>query len=651
MGVHEQSGFPSILGRLVLEMFAFQRCLTMLGAYADGMSTCAAILAGGCFATDALFVVLMPVCDALLESTPQASLCLYVDDLSLHAVAHEADLPAIITHITKEAIDRLEDGLGLRVSRGTGKDKRGKYNTGGKTKATASTRQLQKRIAPGMAQLGIATAHTVPHLGVDYAPARKPFRQKQKGRWTIIQKTQHAIYRALGIKAGLHVFRTGGVPALTHGASVYGVPSHQIRATQQHAADISGIKWGRSVSARLQVTHTDPASKFLLPSLQNWAGAVWESDPPVEVMEAAWRIGSRTVLAKQDPAAASTGPASAYLAVLFRVGWRAPAWHSVCTRMGYVLDLRLECPHTVTKYYMDDLRWVIAASSSVAVDFLAMHRGRATADGRRPDERDRSDRLADWPSAELNAVALPRQSRYPADPPPVPWFAPAAAAVAARGASALSSAGRALAVSLVEGGWWSPAAKKQAAMIEDDVCVACGHRPCDHRHLTIECPSLARAKAAFPQGQELFAHAANNLNDPLCVRGVPKQPALPDPPPEVERVERRTAPDDEPLVFTGHAFPDGAVSSAGPKAVWRGGWAAVSADRWGSTRFAIYGACAERYPTSFRSELSGALRILSLAIPPLIVWSDNAQVVRGFQRGRAWCTSASREGADLCRSY
>ncbi len=75
----------------------------------------------------------------------------------------------------------------------------------------------------------------------------------------------------------------------------------------------------------------------------------------------------------------------------------------------------------------------------------------------------------------------------------------------------------------------------------------------------------------------------------------------------------------------------------------------MSTDRWGNTLFAIYGTCAERYPTSFRAELSAALRILSVAMPPLIVWSDNAEVVKGFQRGRAWCTSAGREGADLWR--
>ncbi len=233
------TGFPAVMARMILEAFSFARCVTMLGAYADVVYTCSAILAGGCYATDALFVVLMDVCDTLLLCNPGASLCLYVDDLSLHAVAPESTLAAVIVNVTREAVTLLEQGLGLRVSRGPGRTREGKLRTGGKTKATASSIRMLKRIAPGMALMGIETVHTVGHLGVDYAPARPPQRHKQRNRWHVLAKRKGR-YKTLGLKAGLHVFKTGGVPSLTHGVTVYAVRSTQTKEAQRHVAETSG---------------------------------------------------------------------------------------------------------------------------------------------------------------------------------------------------------------------------------------------------------------------------------------------------------------------------------------------------------------------------------------------------------------------------
>ena len=59
----------------------------MGGAVAQPVFTLSAILAGSSFATDALFIVLVFVCDELVIEHPQTDLCLFVDDLTLHTVA------------------------------------------------------------------------------------------------------------------------------------------------------------------------------------------------------------------------------------------------------------------------------------------------------------------------------------------------------------------------------------------------------------------------------------------------------------------------------------------------------------------------------------------------------------------------------------
>ena len=61
-------GFPPVILRLVLEAFAFARRLVFNGALSEATVTLSAILAGGSFATDALFIVLVGPCDALLRA-------------------------------------------------------------------------------------------------------------------------------------------------------------------------------------------------------------------------------------------------------------------------------------------------------------------------------------------------------------------------------------------------------------------------------------------------------------------------------------------------------------------------------------------------------------------------------------------------------
>ena len=83
-------GFPPVILRLVLEAFAFARRLVINTALSEATVTLSAILAGGSFATDALFIVLVGPCDALLRAhQPRRALRLFVDDLTIDAVGTE----------------------------------------------------------------------------------------------------------------------------------------------------------------------------------------------------------------------------------------------------------------------------------------------------------------------------------------------------------------------------------------------------------------------------------------------------------------------------------------------------------------------------------------------------------------------------------
>ena len=101
--------------------------------------------------------------------------------------------------------------------------------------------------------------------------------------------------------------------------------------------------------------------------------------------------------------------------------------------------------------------------------------------------------------------------------------------------------------------------------------------------------------------------------------------------------------------FTGHGFTDGALKGGGPGMARRAGWAAILADEEGQIVAGIYGPCAETFPSSQRAELTAVIRMLELALPPLVIWVDNQGVVDCWHNGEEWCCASSRPTADLWR--
>ncbi len=610
------------------------------------------MLAGGGYATDVMFMVIAWACDDIIITHPSTSLCLYVDDLALHAASTERAVLQDLYQATEHAVALLEDCLGLQVSRGGHVD--GRRQIGGKTLAVASSSRLRKSLGKKLKRLGIGTAAAARHLGVDYAPAKRTKRAVQNQRWVKARKRLPRI-RSLGLKAGRHVFKTGLIASLTHGAAVYGVRSHHIRDAQQMAAAVSGIGKGHSVSVRLLATQSDPSHLLALPPFLEWAIAAWEGDTDDVVFTAAPENAAKVVTQAADPAAAVTGPASAFLAALFRIGWRSPSPRHVMLQDGSIIDLTVECPRTINKLAMGAMQWTQMASSTVAADLLACRMRPEVIDGKSSTVADwRPELAADWPAATIRDQHG-RDKRKQANANKealnsVPWVDPAAAVIAATRSASVGPKAQAQIASLVDGGWWSPAAKREAGWGNDGSCAACGEARCDHRHYTLECAALNQMKEDFGD-VSLFDHARQHPEDPLYVRGVPAQPSRARPPEEVTRMKwlneaaRTTTP-----LFTGNVFLDGSCDAVGIRWAWRSGWSIVAADCEGRPLFVVYGASPDLLTSSLRAELRALLNALPMAMPPLVLWSDCSTVVRGVSRGSRWCTSGRREGADIWRA-
>ena len=103
-----------------------------------------------------------------------------------------------------------------------------------------------------------------------------------------------------------------------------------------------------------------------------------------------------------------------------------------------------------------------------------------------------------------------------------------------------------------------------------------------------------------------------------------------------------------PFIATGDVYTDGALTGRF-RVLKRAGWAIAVLRQDLSIEWATYGVCGELDPSILRAELRAVLEALRVAVPPLVIHTDNAEVVSGVQMGRELACQAAREGADLWR--
>ncbi len=210
------------------------------------------------------------------------------------------------------------------------------------------------------------------------------------------------------------------------------------------------------------------------------------------------------------------------------------------------------------------------------------------------------------------------------------------------GAATLSAA------ALFEGAWWPQLRRWARGKSASCRCTACGEAVGSLWHRLGKCPAGDAARADPDSGcpEWLRRRGAAAVWDPLFSRGVPARPKLPPPPPEVERWAGSQPRDG--AVATGDVYTDGAARGLVPRAL-RAGWSVVVLGTDGQVAWALYGSCGELVTSVVRAELRGLLEALRRAVTPIRVHVDNAEVVDGVRKGRAWCCSATRDGADLWR--
>ena len=587
-------GFPAVVLRATLESFSFARRLMLDGAVSDPVSTCTAILAGGGFATDAMFIVLLKPCDTIARSLPTADLCLFVDDLTIHVVGSESAVHAQLTAAIDLSIELLEDDMELQLSRT-------------KTTVTASSWTLARRLRPKLKLRGIGVHKSAKLLGVDFSCGKRVARSAQVARVKKVtcRKTR---YSKLGKNAASRLVKAGAAPAMNYGASVYGTPSTTLKAIRGFACSVRGEMRGRSTFARLELAKYDPGTECAVGPILEWAKAIWDEAVSHEELRVVWKQAHCLIAHKASPFRHVAGPGGAMLASCLRLGWKVPRHDIIMKRDGTMLDLSRTCPKQVNLHALQDLRLTEALSSSLTARI-----------GGPPDLEPLSDYLA-----------TKKMLR-----------SPAAASLRALG----------------EGGWWTQERLFQEGRADDPWCKACGDRGGIGQirgtlyHRMCGCSATVQARNAF-KGQDLLrkAQSALHCEEPLFKHGIP---LLVEPPGTPLHEVRSCGGFQPPPDFTasGTAFTDGAMRGRAPKSARRAGWAWVVVDESGQIVYGLFGPCPDPFPTAFRAELRAVCELLMIAVPPLTIHTDNKEVLDGWCKGRQWCTSSARSAADLWRWF
>ena len=501
-------GFPQAVLKLMLEAFAFSRRLSYQGAVSDSTDTLSALLAGGGFAQDALFLVLLDPLDRMhVQYSTGVTLCEYVDDIAIHVVGSPNFVASTLAMCTDDLVKTLEDTLGMKVSRRDSWANEGKA----KTITAVSSPALGRRINTSMRRMGILVTRKAKHLGIHHGPGAKTRGSgRTTSRWSANVARRARVIK-LGRRLGRHIFTTGLRPATLYGTTVAVLSKTTVRDMRKAAGSTLGRRQGRSLTARLTVNQCDPGWDATRNPIVAWANEAWLARVPRRTMQRAWMQGQLTVNRSAKPHASAGGAAGSFFAALRTVGWSSPTYDSVITLDGTTLMLSQNDSKTVQRFLWDDYQVSTAAATSLLypkgqhahVDLAGGHAAKVSVAG------------------GLGYATLGGRL--------VPWFDPAAAVLSSKSARSMAPAAVASVSCLPEGGWWTQARLFAAGLATNPFCQLCQKAEGTLRHRLFQCPHRKQhMDAECPEG--LAKKAADEPNNPLFTIGVPLRPECPPPP-------------------------------------------------------------------------------------------------------------------------
>ena len=652
---------PKRILTLALELCTFARRLSFRGAVSEEVHTMTAILAGGGFATDLLFVTLIDAIDEVLRrhevaDTRTVLRCfVIVDDIRLQVEGPSALVDAVLPAVARHTVELLEDHLQMQVSRNDGVTMGKTVVLFSSSSATGGRRKICK--------MGFNVVKKVKNLGVHFtAGARRSGKNEVAASRFLagLRKVRRA--KKIGRAAHRLAIRSVLTPSFTYGSAAASCPRSLVRQLRTHTAVAYGPCRGRSTSARLLVEDVDIGQELILKCISAWVTGVWDNLIEQEVMITALKAAQVAGMMGNVGARGVLSGAAAYLDSLQRIGWSAPSFDCVRSRTGHLLyfgegpipngahstDLRL-----IKLLAKDDYEATTMSTSSVARDFadLLGARGYPSCDklawaaanllGQKHGEEASTTGDVD---DELKAADLWRRGKFEhSENGPIPWIWPVRRAVSSLKKNKCLGVAASIR-SLVEGGWPTQFRLYSLGLADHPKCV-CGEAVGSLRHKLSACRLSGELRSQQCPGalQDL---CRKEKWHPLFSRGVPARPRPPPLPTELTWVEFGSSCVD--VVATGDVYTDGSARGN----FWcstRGGWSLVVLDDRGRHLLTKRGTLGGVNVSSHRAELRAVLEVLRVARPPLRVHIDNKSVLDGLEADSGWGTDARDADADLWR--
>ena len=339
-------GFPMDILRVSVASYAWPRILTTdYGVVADALWPTRGIVAGSAYATFELTAYLVAALRAIQGEHPDASLSMFVDDLSMGVEADNDEAAvAAIKAVGATATRLIQDDLGLPFA----PDK-------AVTLASSKAAQVAAHAALGLPPVARYTAQAR-RIGGDFTLQRRPAKRTQgvrfkAGRW----RTRAWLrLRGRGKGRGPHLWYSGLFPAVSHQADLASFEGRRLRRLRADAARALQAPTGGACTATIWAVlppSKDPAALLRFAPLRRLQREIWLAtarDPPGDVI----RLPQLTAIFERynDVRATHTDarrrrqdPLSAAIYAATVVGWRFQNLTTLATQHGAV------CLHTTSE--------------------------------------------------------------------------------------------------------------------------------------------------------------------------------------------------------------------------------------------------------------------------------------------------------------
>ena len=291
------------------------------------------------------------------------------------------------------------------------------------------------------------------------------------------------------------------------------------------------------------------------------------------------------------------------MVALDRLGWRADSFRDWTTDKGIRVDLFTHCPQTIAK---------LAARAATAWQW-----------------RHLAGRYGDLSGMRMGGDLGPLIK-------------------ALKGKTGLRPGQCSLLRSAATRTLWSTARRAAEGYQADGTCAACGDEQRTLRHAIWRCPAQAMKRYQEDLGCIETSGASSLEEHALYSHGIIPPPAD-RAPTALGRSEPQWAGNSRVGVLSGHLYVDGSLLHGTNPVEARAGYGIVMTSLVGVVDATVFGAFTGVIQCIDAAEVYAACVAIKLAMGEIFIYSDSAFFVNGWQRGKAWCTSAVRIHADVWR--